>query len=108
MIKTAEIKYRISMKETDKNGYHIYAPTILHTICMCPNKIWKVHSNFEEFVEYLIHWQLCERICLESRIHKVKSKYKCNTDSYCPMEIPALLMLGEYKNGYYHIFRNIE
>ena len=91
------------MNYDNTNGYHIYSREYGHLISMCPINTWKHHSNFNEFVEYLIHWQLCERICLESRIHKIKSKYKCSSE-YCPMEIPVLLMLGYYFDGNYYLF----
>ena len=101
------IKYSIDMSFTDKNGYHIYSRDYGHSIDICPIGIWNHHSNFNEFVEYLIHWQLCERICLESRIHKIKAKHRCNPEKYCPMEVPTLLMLGYYKKGEYCLFNSL-
>lgn len=98
-----QIVYDIDMDFDNTNGYHIYSREYGHIISMCPEKTWKIHPNFYEFVEYFIHWQLCERICLENRIHKIKSKYKCS-EKYCPMEIPALLMLGYYIDGNYYLF----
>jgi len=100
----AQTIYDIDMDPDNKNGYHIYSREQGHGIYMCPIGIWKHHSNFNEFVEYYIHWQLCERICLESRIHKIKSKYRCNSAKYCPMEVPALLMLGTFINHEYYLF----
>lgn len=100
------IVYDIDMSFDDKNGNHTYSREYGHTITMCPIYIWQNHPNFSEFIEYFIHWQLCERICLESRIHKVKSKYRCSV-KYCPMEVPALLMLGMYINHEYHLFNPI-
>ncbi|KKN01111.1 hypothetical protein LCGC14_1131090 [marine sediment metagenome] len=102
-----QIIYNINMDFDDKNSYHIYSNKYGHEISMCPEHIWNNHSNFNEFVEYFIHWQLCERICLESRIHKIKSKNKCNTEKYCPMEVPALLMFGTYINGEYYLFNSL-
>ncbi len=99
-----QIIYDIDMNYDNTNGYHIYSREYGHLISMCPINTWKHHSNFNEFVEYLIHWQLCERICLESRIHKIKSKFRCIKDKYCPMEVPALLMLGRYINQEYYLF----
>jgi len=99
-----QISYDIDMDFDNKNGYHIYSREYGHTISMCPEEIWKNHSNFNEFVEYFIHWQLCERICLESRIHKIKSKHRCVWEKYCPMEVPALLMLGFYIDHKYYLF----
>ncbi len=99
-----QIIYDIDMDFDNGNGYHIYSREFGHTISVCPKYIWKIHPYFNEFVEYLIHWQLCERICLESRIHKIKSKYRCDTKKYCPMEVPALLMLGTYINHEYQLF----
>lgn len=100
------IDYNINMSFDNKNGHHIYSRKYGHSITMCPQYIWENHPNFNEFVEYLIHWQLCERICLESRIHKVKSKYRCSA-KYCPMDVPALLMLGTYINHDYYLFNPI-
>ena len=98
-----QIVYDIDMDFDNKNGYHIYSREYGHTISMCPIFILKNHPNFNEFVEYFIHCQLCERICLESRVHKIKSKYKCS-GKYCPMEVPALLMLGDYIDHDYRLF----
>jgi len=99
-----QIIYDIDMDFDNKNGYHIYSRKYGHVISMCPKGIWEHHSNFNEFVEYFIHWQLCERICLESRIHKIKSIHRCDSEKYCPMEVPALLMLGTYRNHEYYLF----
>ena len=101
-----QIVYDIDMTYEDKNGYHIYSREYGHTISMCPIFILKNHSNFNEFVENFIHWQLCERICLESRIHKIKSKYKCSI-KFCPFEVPASLMLGMYIDNEYFLFNSL-
>ena len=98
-----QVIYDIDMDFDNKNGYHIFSRKEGHTISMCPIFTLENHPNFYEFVEYFIHWQLCERICIETRIHKIKSKYKCSSE-YCPMEIPALLMLGYYIDGNYYLF----
>ena len=101
-----QIVYDIDMTYEDKNGYHIYSREYGHTISMCPIFILKNHPNFNEFVENFIHWQLCERICLESRIHKIKSKYKCSI-KHCPFEATALLMLGMYIDNEYFLFNSL-
>ena len=106
MIET-QIIYDVDMNYNNKNGYHFDPCEINQGIYMCPAFIWSHHSNFNEFVEYYIHWQLCERICLESRYNNIESKFFCKSEKYCPMEVPALLMLGFYKNHKYYLFNPI-
>ena len=99
-----QIIYDIDLSYNNKNGYHFDPCEIKQGIYMCPAFIWRNHSNFNEFVENYIHWQLCERICLESRYNNIKSKFFCRIETYCPMEVPVLLMLGFYKKNKYYLF----
>jgi hypothetical protein len=43
---------------------------------------------------------------LEARYNEIRMK--CNSKKWCPMEVPALLMLGHYKNGQYYLFDPIK